>query len=287
VSLLRRGTGASWRDAFGAFMIWQSTALVVARASVQGLFAREAEFLRTPKTTEEGTWWDAVKGNRGETVLALLGFAGICSALTKTGGFAGPLTAGLLLWPTIAFATAPINSLAARRASLPAELRARRRTEYERYFTKRRVTAAAGGMAAAAAGAAAVVALLAPGNVAVVLPQLVAPAQGHHVHYGGVKATVPRSRPSPPTLPATGGPPSSTPTIAPSSAGPTTTSTSPSPSPSPSLSPSGSPSQSTSPSPTSSPSPSVTSAALASPSASPSSSAGLASPSPAASSAPA
>ena len=46
VALLRRGTGASWRDALGAFMIWQSTSIVVARASVQGLFAKEAEFLQ-------------------------------------------------------------------------------------------------------------------------------------------------------------------------------------------------------------------------------------------------
>src|SRR5262249_9791097 len=36
VTLLRRGTGASWRDALGAFFIWQSTSLVVARASVLG-----------------------------------------------------------------------------------------------------------------------------------------------------------------------------------------------------------------------------------------------------------
>jgi len=34
VALLRRGTGATWRDALGAFFIWQSTSLVVARASV-------------------------------------------------------------------------------------------------------------------------------------------------------------------------------------------------------------------------------------------------------------
>ena len=50
VALLRRGTGASWRDALGAFLIWQSTTLTVTSASVQGLFAKEAAFLRTPKT---------------------------------------------------------------------------------------------------------------------------------------------------------------------------------------------------------------------------------------------
>ena len=53
LALLRRGTGASWRDAIGAFFIWQSTSLVVARASVLALFAKKAAFLRTPKTSEE------------------------------------------------------------------------------------------------------------------------------------------------------------------------------------------------------------------------------------------
>jgi len=52
IALLRRGTGASWRDAIGAFFIWQSTSLVVARASVLGLFAKKAVVLRTPKTSE-------------------------------------------------------------------------------------------------------------------------------------------------------------------------------------------------------------------------------------------
>src|SRR5262249_54935211 len=80
VALLRRGTGATWRDAFGAFMIWQSTSLVVARASVQGLFAREAEFLRTPKTAENARWWDAVRGNLPESLLGALGLAGVVAA---------------------------------------------------------------------------------------------------------------------------------------------------------------------------------------------------------------
>ncbi len=68
VALLRRGTGASWRDALGAFFIWQSTSLVVARASVLGLFARQAAFLRTPKTSERAKWWEALRANWAEIV---------------------------------------------------------------------------------------------------------------------------------------------------------------------------------------------------------------------------
>jgi hypothetical protein len=156
VALLRRRTGAAWRDAVGAFLIWQSTSLITARASVQALFAKRAEFLRTPKTTEEAKLVDAVKGNWGETLLMLAGLAGIGAALTHPLGYAGPLTAGLLLWPTIAYGTALVNSLAAQRAALPPDLRARRRTEFLRGAPTRRLSLAVGGLFGAGAVAAAV-----------------------------------------------------------------------------------------------------------------------------------
>ena len=126
VALLRRGTGASWRDAIGAFFIWQSTSLVVARASVLGLFAKKAAFLRTPKTSEKTKWWEALRANWAESTLALFGFAAIAGALTRWNQLSGPLLAGLLLFPTLGLAAAPVNSWAARRAALPARLRDRR-----------------------------------------------------------------------------------------------------------------------------------------------------------------
>ncbi|HYB86109.1 MAG TPA: glycosyltransferase, partial [Streptosporangiaceae bacterium] len=132
ITLLRRGTGASWRDAIGAFFIWQSTSVVVARASVLGLFAKKAAFLRTPKTSERAKWWEALRANWAESSLALLGLAGIVGALTKWNQLSGPLLAALLLFPTLGFAAAPFNSWAAQRATLPAWLRERRRTENRR-----------------------------------------------------------------------------------------------------------------------------------------------------------
>ena len=105
VALLRRSTGASWRDALGAFMIWQSTSLVVARASVQALFAKEAEFLRTPKTTEDARFWDAIRGNRASAVRPARRVRHRHRRWPRV-GFAGPLTAGLLFWPTVAFVAA-------------------------------------------------------------------------------------------------------------------------------------------------------------------------------------
>ena len=217
VALLRRSTDASWRDALGAFMIWQSTSLVTARASVQALYAKEAEFLVTPKTAEEGRWWDALAGNRAETALAVLGTAGIVVSLTHPFGYAGPLTAALLLWPTIAYAGAPVNSLAAQRAALPPDLRERRRTESLRMGTAGRLTAAAGGIALAGAAAVVVVALLLPGTANVHGPQVVGPARG--------SAPYARTTPVAPGAPSTTGPSPSTPASS-GSASPSGTATS-------------------------------------------------------------
>ena len=63
VTLLRRGTGASWRDAIGAFFIWQSTSVVVARASVLGLFAKQGG---VPADAEDQRARQVVGGAAGE-----------------------------------------------------------------------------------------------------------------------------------------------------------------------------------------------------------------------------
>ncbi|HEX3900634.1 MAG TPA: glycosyltransferase [Mycobacteriales bacterium] len=239
VALLRRGTGAGWREALGAFMIWQSTGLVVARASVQALFAKEAEFLRTPKTAEEAHWWDAIRGNLGETALAVMGIAGIAGALARASGQGGWLTAVLLVWPTIAYAAAPINSLAAQRGALPPDLRARRRSEGQRYGA-RHVTMAASGLVLAGVTAAVVAGLLSPSKVPVLTPQLVGPAQGHQADYAHPKASStasPSSSPSATSSPSPTASHSPSPSATPSASKSASPSTSPSASSSPSASP--------------------------------------------------
>ena len=227
VALLRRGTGASWRDAIGAFFIWQSTSLVVARASVLGLFARKAAFLRTPKTSEQARWWEALQANWAESLLALLGLAGIAAALTRPTQLSGWLLSALLIFPTLGMAAAPFNSWAARRAALPAALRARRTTEYSRDRRSFAAGAAAGGLVTVAAVVvAAVVLLLAPSHHFVQSPTLVGPSNGQHSH--------------PASHPATSH--SASPSVTPTPSPPPTTST---PTPSPSPSTSGIPSPST------------------------------------------
>ena len=229
VALLRRGTGASWRDALGAFFIWQSTSLVVARASVLALFARKAAFLRTPKTSEQAKWWEALRANWAETSLAVLGLAGIGCALSKPTELAGPLLAALLLFPTLGMAAAPVNSWAARRAALPAELRAWRTSEWKRTADRRAFVrgAATGGIVTVGAVIAAAIALmLTPGKHQVQPPSLVtvpshAPARAHHqTRHPAPAATSSSPAVSPSTVP-TGSPSPST--------------SSPAPSPSPSI----------------------------------------------------
>ncbi|HEY2552603.1 MAG TPA: glycosyltransferase [Streptosporangiaceae bacterium] len=233
IALLRRGTGASWRDALGAFFIWQSTSVVVARASVLGLFARKAAFLRTPKTSEQAKWWEALRANWAESSLALLGLAGIVGALTRATQLGGPLLAALLVFPVLGLAAAPVNSWAAQRAALPAWLRRRRQTEYQRDRRAFAAGAAGGAVAVAAIAIAAVALMLAPSHHPVRGPDLLGPAKGrpHRTHPSHTPAPAPSpssSSPSPTPVPST-----TTPSPSPS---PSPTSTSPSPSPSVSVS---------------------------------------------------
>src|SRR5487761_1065447 len=215
VALLRRGTGATWRDALGAFFIWQSTSLVVARASVLALFAKQAAFLRTPKTSERTSWWHALRANWAETILALCGAAGIAGGLTKWSTLGGPLLAGLLFVPTLGMAAAPFNSWAARRAALPAYLRQRRDTEYRRDRRSFAAGVSTGGAIAVALIAAAAIALMLTGRL-IHAPSLTQPIQPP-----AATATTPAPSATPTQTPTAT--PSSTPTPTPSSTTPTPT----------------------------------------------------------------
>ena len=222
IALLRRGTGASWRDAVGAFFVWQSTALVVARASVLALFAKKAAFLRTPKTSEETRWWEPLRTNWAESALALLGLAGIGGALSKYNQFSGPLLAALLFVPTLGMAAAPVNSWAARRAALPPDLLERRRTEYRRERHVFAAGMATGGAVAVLGVAVAVLALLFAGHQGVRTPSIVGPVQG------------PAAPSSPARNPSTspGSPSPSPSSVSPTSVSPTPASSTGSPTPS-------------------------------------------------------
>jgi len=218
---------------------------------VLGLFAKKAAFLRTPKTSEKTKWWEALRANWAESTLALFGFAAIAGTLTRWNQLSGPLLAGLLLFPTLGLAAAPVNSWAARRAALPARLRERRATEYRRDRHAFAAGVATGGAVAVLGVAIAAVVLLFTGHQQVQTPNLVAPAQG--------SPTTPAAPATPSTTPSTS--PSATATFTPSpSASPTT----PAPSTTTTPSPTSSSTSSASPNPTGS-----STVPIAAPSASP------------------
>jgi hypothetical protein len=193
---------------------------------VLGLFARKAAFLRTPKTSERAKWWEALRANWAECTLALLGAAGIAGALTKYTQLSGPLLAGLLLFPTLGMAAAPVNSWAAQRAALPPWLRERRRTEHRRDRRAFAAGAATGGAIAVASVVITALALmLIHSKHPVQSPNLVGPAQS--------QTTAPASPSPTPSRSSTSATPSASPSVS-----PTPVTTSPPPSPSPNLTPS-------------------------------------------------
>ena len=203
--------------------------MVVARASVLGLFARKAAFLRTPKTSERAKWWEALRANWAESSLAVLGVAGIAGALTKWNQLSGPLLAALLLFPTLGFAAAPFNSWAAQRATLPAWLRERRRTENRRDRRAFAAGAATGGAVVAAGVVVAAAALLLwPSHNPVQSPNLVGPAQGASSAPASPKpshSTAPTPTPTTPSPTPTTVSPS--PSVSPTSSAPSTPASTP------------------------------------------------------------
>ena len=179
----------------------------------------------------------ALRANWAETTLAVFGVAGIIGALTRPAQLSSPLLAALLLVPTLGLAAAPVNSLAARRAALPAWLRERRRTAYRRERSALAAGMATGGVVAVAGVAALALALLFTGNKHPVQgPSLVGPAQGGS---SAPAAPAPSSQtPSGTTVPSGPSSTATTPTTSPSGTSPATTpsaSTTPSsPAPTPS-----------------------------------------------------
>jgi hypothetical protein len=176
----------------------------------------------------------------------MLGLLGIAGALTKATELAGPLLAGLLVFPTLGMAAAPFNSWAAQRAALPPDLRARRTTEWKRTRERRAFVrgATVGGLAAVGGVVLAAVGLMyAPSDHSVQTPSLLQPASGQH-------STPASGRPSPSPRASSPSPSSSTPVTPTPTPSATTPSVTPTPTSSPSATTSGSaPASSTTPAP--------------------------------------
>ncbi|THI94060.1 glycosyltransferase, partial [Nocardioides sp.] len=126
LALLRRTSGAGWRESVGALGIWLALGRTVAMASWRALVAREGVFLRTPKVRGEIGWRDAVRGNRVELLLGAA-CAAIAALALAQGSVAAVAVGALLLLHSLGYLAAPLNSVAAISSDLPDELRRRRR----------------------------------------------------------------------------------------------------------------------------------------------------------------
>lgn len=125
IAMVRLRSDASWRDALGAVGLWLALGVTVARASWLGLVSREGTFLRTPKIKGKPRLRDVLRGNLVETVAAVVCLA--MAVLVGVGGGAIGIALGALLgFQGVGYALAPINSWAAIRSDLPADLRRRR-----------------------------------------------------------------------------------------------------------------------------------------------------------------
>jgi hypothetical protein len=126
VALVGRTAPRRRRETLGALGIGLALGWVEAYAAARALVARRAAFLRTPEVSADPTWRDPVRGNVVESLLALACVAGAAAGLVaaSTGGLAVGVLLTLL---AVGYAAAPANSLAALRADLAPEVRARRR----------------------------------------------------------------------------------------------------------------------------------------------------------------
>jgi cellulose synthase/poly-beta-1,6-N-acetylglucosamine synthase-like glycosyltransferase len=127
LALLRRTSGATWRESIGAFGIWLGTSWAVTSASIKGLFSREGKFLRTPKVRGEVGVGHALRANLPETVLAAS--CVVMAIASAAQGQVRPVVIGaLLLVQAAGYSAALANSISAIRADLPETLRRRRTT---------------------------------------------------------------------------------------------------------------------------------------------------------------
>jgi cellulose synthase/poly-beta-1,6-N-acetylglucosamine synthase-like glycosyltransferase len=126
------GRGVSSRDTLGIWFIWLSLGWVGSIACIRGLLESKGGFLRTPTVRGDVRWFDAMRANPGETLLAISSIASAAMAIVLTPRPVTLLVSALLVVPVAGWLAAPVHSLAALRTDLPEPLRRRRSAERSR-----------------------------------------------------------------------------------------------------------------------------------------------------------
>jgi len=148
--------------AMRAFANWLSLSWTGALACINGMVRSEAVFLRTPKSEDAPTFFDALRASRTETFYTIVLWG--VGVLLAVKGKATALLLGLLLWQGFVYATSTYMATLNTHTQLPEQLERRRRTEHLRDRMAQRwplFVGAAAGFAAAGLG---IVLLFAGGN---------------------------------------------------------------------------------------------------------------------------
>ena len=148
--------------AMRAFTNWLSLSWTGALACINGLVRSEAVFLRTPKSEDKPSFFDALRASRTETFFTLILWGvGILLALT---GKATALLLGLLGWQGFVYSTSSYMAILNERTELPDQLERRRRTEHLRERIAKRWPVFVGAAAGFSTAGLAIALLFAGGN---------------------------------------------------------------------------------------------------------------------------
>jgi hypothetical protein len=205
---------------------------VVTLACLRGLFRKRAEFLRTPKSKEDGSLLSALRASRAETALTVAAIAGGAAMLLRSPALTTVVLALLLFFEAFVYSNAPWASLASEGIILTPERRAYARSPQN-----------TGDRPAGRAGLVVPVGLTALAAAAAVAA-LVVSSPSDRAPFSGSQQDLPRiGNATPSTSPAPS--PSASPVVSPS---PTATLT-PGPTPTPTNTPSSTPTPPATPTP--------------------------------------
>jgi glycosyltransferase involved in cell wall biosynthesis len=244
---MRRACRATFEDALTALRVWFALSWVVTLACLRGLVQKRAQFLRTPKTKEDGSLLAALRASRTETAITVAAVCAGVAMVVRSPALATAVLGALLLFEAFVYSNAPWASMAAEGIILTPERQAYARSPQntgDRPTSRRSALVVPVGVIGAVAAAA--------------VAALIASAPSDRAPFSGPQQDLPRIGAVAPHLGA--GP---TPTPSPSA------SASPSPSPATSPTPSAVASPTPSAAPSSTPTPAPTPTAVPSPAPSP------------------
>src|SRR6202035_1069331 len=93
--------------------VWFALSWVVTLACLRGLVQKRAQFLRTPKTREDGSLLAALRSSRAETAITVAAVGAGIAMVLRSPALATGVLGALLLFEAFVYSNAPWASIAA------------------------------------------------------------------------------------------------------------------------------------------------------------------------------